>query len=38
MHPGGSLEYEFAAASSKEMIKDLARMASSPPAKVMEAS
>jgi hypothetical protein len=32
MHPGGSLEYQFAAASSREMIRDLTRVASSPSA------
>jgi hypothetical protein len=30
MHFGGSLEYQFIAASSWEMIRDLARVASSP--------
>jgi hypothetical protein len=29
MHPGGSLEYQFVVASSREMISDLARVASS---------
>jgi hypothetical protein len=38
MHPGGSLEYQFVATSSKEIIRDLARVASSPPAKAMAAS
>jgi hypothetical protein len=28
MQPGGSLEYQFAAASSNEMIRDLVRVAS----------
>jgi hypothetical protein len=37
MHPSGSLEYQFAAASSKKMIKDLERVASSPPAEAMAA-
>jgi hypothetical protein len=35
---GGSLEYQFSAASSKEMIKDFARVASSPPAEAIVAS
>jgi hypothetical protein len=30
MHPDESLEYQFAAASSKAMIKDLARVTLSP--------
>jgi hypothetical protein len=38
MHHGGSLEYEFVAASSRKMIRDLARVASSPPAEAMAAS
>jgi hypothetical protein len=38
MHPGGSLEYHFAAASSKEMIRDLARVASSPLTEAIVAS
>jgi hypothetical protein len=38
MYCGGSLEYKFVAASSKEMIRDFARVASSPPAKAMAAS
>jgi hypothetical protein len=37
MHPFGSLEYQFAVTSSKEMIRDLARVASSPPAEAMAA-
>jgi hypothetical protein len=37
MYFGGSLEYQFAAASSREMIRDLARVASSPPAEAMVA-
>jgi hypothetical protein len=37
MHFGGSLEYQFATASSREMIRDLARVASSPPAEAMVA-
>jgi hypothetical protein len=37
MQPGGRLEYQFVIASSKEMIWDLARVASSPPAEAMEA-
>jgi hypothetical protein len=35
MHPGGSLEYQFTAASSREMMRDLVMMASSPPAEAM---
>jgi hypothetical protein len=38
MHHGKSLEYQFAVASSKEMIRDFVRVASSPPAKAMAAS
>jgi hypothetical protein len=38
MHFGGSLEYQFAAASSREMIRDLVRVASSSSAEAMEAS
>jgi hypothetical protein len=38
MHFGGSLEYQFPAASSREMMRDLARVASSPPAEAMAAS
>jgi hypothetical protein len=38
MHPGGSLEYQFAAASSMEMIRVLARVALSPLAKDMMTS
>jgi hypothetical protein len=38
MHFGGRLEYQFTAASSREMISDLAMVASSPPAKVMATS
>jgi hypothetical protein len=38
MHLGGSLEYQFVAASSREMISDLAMVALSPPAKAMAAS
>jgi hypothetical protein len=30
MHLGGSLEYQFVDASSKEMMRDFARVASSP--------
>jgi hypothetical protein len=29
MHPDGSMEYQFAAASSREIMKDLTRVASS---------
>jgi hypothetical protein len=35
MHHDGSLEYQFSAASSREMMRDLARVASSPPAEAM---
>jgi hypothetical protein len=38
MHFGGSLEYQFAAASSREMIRDLVMVASSFLAKAMAAS
>jgi hypothetical protein len=38
MHLGGSLEYQFAAASTREMIRDFVRVASSPPAEAMVAS
>jgi hypothetical protein len=38
MHFGRSLEYQFAAASSREMIRDLVRVASSLSAEVMAAS
>jgi hypothetical protein len=38
MYLGGTLEYQFAAATSREMIMDLARVASSPPAETMVAS
>jgi hypothetical protein len=37
MHPGGSLKYQFMATSSREMIRDLVRVASSPPAEVVAA-
>jgi hypothetical protein len=37
MHFGGSLEYQFAAASSRKMIRDLARVASSPLTEAMAA-
>jgi hypothetical protein len=37
MQLGGSLEYQFAVASSKEMISDLARVALSPSAEAMVA-
>jgi hypothetical protein len=33
-----SLEYQFAMASSREMMRDLVRVASSPPNEAMEAS
>jgi hypothetical protein len=32
------MEYQFATASSKEMMRDFARVASSPPADAMPAS
>jgi hypothetical protein len=38
MHFGRSLEYQFVVASSWEMMKDLARVALSPPAEAMAAS
>jgi hypothetical protein len=38
MHLGRSLEYQFTAMSSREMISDFVRVASSPPAKAMVAS
>jgi hypothetical protein len=38
MHLGESLEYQFAMASSREMMRDLAIVALSPPANVMAAS
>jgi hypothetical protein len=38
MHPGRSLEYQFTTASSKEMIKNLARVASSPLVEAMVVS
>jgi hypothetical protein len=38
MHLGGSLEYQIAAASTREMISDFARVASSPPAEAMTTS
>jgi hypothetical protein len=37
MHFGGSLDYQFVAASSRQMMSDLARVASSPPAEAMAA-
>jgi hypothetical protein len=37
MHLGGSLEYQFAAASSREMMSDFVRIASSPPAETIVA-
>jgi hypothetical protein len=37
MHLGGSLEYQFAGASSREMMSDFVRVASSPPAEAMAA-
>jgi hypothetical protein len=38
MHLGGSLKYQFAVASSREMMSDFVRVASSPPAEAMVAS
>jgi hypothetical protein len=38
MHFCRSLEYQFAAVFSREMMKDLVRVASSPPAEAMAAS
>jgi hypothetical protein len=38
MHFGRNLEYQFAAASSKEMMRNLVRVAFSPPAGAMAAS
>jgi hypothetical protein len=38
MHLGGSLEYQFTAVPSREIMSDLARVASSPPAEAMVAS
>jgi hypothetical protein len=38
MHLGGSLEYQFVVASSREMMSDFARVASSPPVEAMVAS
>jgi hypothetical protein len=38
MHFGESLEYQFATTSSREMMRDLARIASSPSAEAMVAS
>jgi hypothetical protein len=38
MHLGRSLEYQFVVASSREMMSDFTRVASSPPAEAMTAS
>jgi hypothetical protein len=38
MHFCGSLEYQFAVAYFREMMSDLVRIASSPPAEAMVAS
>jgi hypothetical protein len=38
MHLAGSPEYQFTATSSREMMSDLARVASSPMAEAMAAS
>jgi hypothetical protein len=35
MHFSGSLEYQFVVASSRKMMSDLVRVASSPPAEAM---
>jgi hypothetical protein len=37
MHLGVSLEYQFAVASSREMMSDFVRVASLPPAEAMAA-
>jgi hypothetical protein len=37
MHLAGSLEYHFAAASTREMVRDLVRVASSPLTEAMAA-
>jgi hypothetical protein len=38
MHLGGSLEYQFAATSCREMMRDFVRVASLPPVEAMVAS
>jgi hypothetical protein len=38
MHLGRSLEYQFVEASLREMMSDLVRVASSPPAEMIAAS
>jgi hypothetical protein len=38
MHPDGSLEYQFAAVSLREMMRNLVRVALSLPAEAMTAS
>jgi hypothetical protein len=38
MHPGGSLEYQFAVAPYREMIRDFARVPLSPHMEAMSAS
>jgi hypothetical protein len=38
MHLGGSLEYQFAVASSREMMSDFVRVASSPLVEAMAGS
>jgi hypothetical protein len=38
MHLGGSLEYQFAVVSSREMMRDFVRVSSSPPTEAMAAS
>jgi hypothetical protein len=37
MHPNGSPEYQLVVASSREMMKDLLRLASPPPTDAMTA-
>jgi hypothetical protein len=37
MHLGESLKYQFTVASSREIMRDFARVASSPPAEAMVA-
>jgi hypothetical protein len=38
MHCGSSLEYQFTAVSSREMMRDLTTVASSPPTEAIAAS
>jgi hypothetical protein len=37
MHLGGSMEYQFATMSSKQMMRDFARVASLPPTEAIVA-